>query len=99
MNREYSIRTVADFSLIPADKIGDCLADFSCWLGFVRKMETFPEPLANELAPKGASISINGRLFIWVDDGVSGISSVQFSDSQGRMIGRVGIDGIVEAAQ
>lgn len=62
---EYRIETVADFAKVPADRLGDCLAEFVPFLFFTRH--------AGEADPE---VGLALEAFTWIDDGVEGVRGV-----------------------
>lgn len=73
MSDKHEIRTVSDFSAIPADKITSCLADFADYLEAVRNSNLLTEALSEFLGIPSDAVSMRDDCFIWVDDGVSGV--------------------------
>ncbi len=82
---QYQLRTVADFSSIPEDRIDACLNDFAAWLRVSRKSNEI-----NNLATVALGGTVNFDIggFKWVDDGVAGISAVDIQ-CDGETIARL----------
>jgi hypothetical protein len=59
--REYEIRSVADFLLVPEDARGRCLSEFGTWL-------KVHDPLLALLGGRG--VATLRPVFTWIDDGV-----------------------------
>jgi hypothetical protein len=59
--REYEIRSVADFLLVPEDARARCLSEFSTWL-------KVHDPLLTLLGGPGVAKML--PVFTWIDDGV-----------------------------
>lgn len=98
MSNKHLIMTVADFSAIPADKIDACLADFADYLSIVRNGAELSEAAGNLLGLPAKSLSLNESCFLWIDDGIKGISGAQFSNEQGVVIGRIDLPRSAESA-
>lgn len=65
MSKEYEITTAVDFLTVPAEKLDECLADFKIWIESCRAIGDVI----------GVEFIVNR--FVWIDDGVLGISSVE----------------------
>lgn len=64
----YEIKTLADFTKIPSDKIDACLADFKLWISLARTFQM------SAIAP----VSMD-----WIDDGKTEISEITISIKTG----------------
>ena len=73
---EYTIRTVKDFENIPAHRLRDCLADFEEWLQVIRN-----NPLVSISGVDKSDLVVDEGAFLWIDDGVFGISAVEFVEA------------------
>ncbi|MBL8473718.1 MAG: hypothetical protein JNM98_18150 [Rhodocyclaceae bacterium] len=90
MTAEYTIRTVADFAKVPADKIGACLADFAGFLSLAREAAALEAELQRAFSVPAGATRMDESVFIWIDDGVHGVSALEFSDAEtGANIGRL----------
>lgn len=74
MIQEYKIETISDFLKVPEDKRAACLDDFTEWMSMVDNADLHVK--LNSLA--GVECSIGQKSFIWVDDGICGISGLDF---------------------
>lgn len=64
MNK-YEIKAITDLLAVPEDKIDACLADLRQWIDFARETA--------EIREMFGAIT---ESFVWVDDGVCGISGI-----------------------
>ena len=78
MSERYEIKTVSDFTKVPADKVSECLQDFSEWLSLMSQHKQL-ESLLDKLAETDGAFSTQKEVFVWVDDGKRGVSGVEFS--------------------
>lgn len=73
---EYLIESFEDFDKVPEDRLETCLADFVEYLRMGRMIRSAFNSEAVSLVPR----------FIWVDDGIAGVSSIRFVDRDGNRI-------------
>lgn len=73
----YTITTVADFLLVPEDRIGECLREFGLMLEMARAMKRLTESIADEMAKESGATHSPGDIrfqlvpyFEWIDDGL-----------------------------
>ena len=84
---EYEIRTVADFSKVPEDRLSQCLMEFSGWLRLVREAKEV-EGLLGTMC--GVEAKLGTDKFIWRDDRKAGLGAVNVVDKEsGETVGRV----------
>lgn len=65
MNERYEIKELMDFVKVPAERRAACLADFAQW---VDSYEAVKAVLGDALVRSH---------FVWIDDGIEGISAVR----------------------
>lgn len=80
--KEYEIRTVADFLIVPEERIIDCLVDFTIWLQLARQPETIENALTEIFSAKAGQIKSMPDVFRWRNDGKTGLSHVQLISSE-----------------
>lgn len=73
---EYLIESFEDFDKVPEDRLETCLADFAEYLRMGRMIRAVFNPETVSLVPR----------FVWVDDGIAGVSSIGFLDHEGNPI-------------
>jgi hypothetical protein len=73
----YRIKSVGDFLAVPVDKRGDCLKDFAFWLSMADKKDAIDKALIGLFGIPDDSTPLSITTFVWVDDGIEGISSVE----------------------
>lgn len=83
MNAEYQISCLADFALIPPDRLEACLIDFAAWLRLFRVDAEINDAATRML---GAPTTLVRNSFVWVDDGIIGVSAINI-ECDGELIG------------
>jgi hypothetical protein len=87
MSSEYRIKALSDFLTIPAEKMGEALRDFAIWLD-MRRDRSELEGLISDLIGVADSVKF-GDEFIWVDDGVTGLSQIDLVATGGELIASI----------
>lgn len=85
MKAEYNIATIADFLNVPEEKQAECLRDFAMWLNEARN-PTIMCMQASEIL--GCEVTFKTETFTWIDDGIAGRSSFDFSENGGKKVTR-----------
>jgi hypothetical protein len=93
VSKEYAISSIKDFLSVPAESIDACLADFKTWIGLARYGSEFAVDFNEFIGVQNATSFIQDS-FIWVDDGISGISRIQLSDQEGEEFARIEFGGV-----
>ncbi|MEX3764491.1 hypothetical protein [Paraburkholderia phenoliruptrix] len=78
-NKEYPIKSLEDFLMVPEDKIDACLSDFKTWLSLARQSAPVTA-LLQAIAPAEISAVFATHSFTWIDDGLPGIRAIQVTD-------------------
>jgi hypothetical protein len=84
---EYKIGGLADFLRVPPERLSACLTDFSTWISMMRDEQGIVG-LEAALASDGLPGKMMSDRFTWCDDGIQGISAVDFV-SEGEYLGRL----------
>jgi hypothetical protein len=92
VSKEYRISSIKDFLAIPEESIAACLADFKAWIGLAREGSEFSKDF-NDLIGIPDATSFIQDSFIWLDDGLSGISRIQLTDHEGEEFVRIEFEG------
>jgi hypothetical protein len=87
MNTEYKIEAIADFLVIPDEKLASCLEDFAAWIRVSRRAADYEKVLGDMLDAKG-QIKMIMDGFTWRDDGISGVRAFDI-ESDGESLGRI----------
>lgn len=77
MNAEYKINSIADFLAVPHEKQAECLRDFGTWLNMARDHAEFDQLMKQAL---GDGLSFKNNSFVWIDDGIAGITALQIEE-------------------
>lgn len=89
----YDIRTVADFLLVPEDRLDVCLHEFRIILDMARGAKIVLEAVTDEVTKQPGAVEYNFmNCFHWIDDG-EGTVKVGVRTSDGEMISL--IDGVL----
>jgi hypothetical protein len=88
MSNEYRISSIKDFLAVPPESIDACLADFKAWLTLARDGSEFSKDFNDLIGVPNATSFIQDS-FIWVDDGISGISRIELTDHEGEHFARI----------
>lgn len=83
---EYRIAKLADFLAVPAEKQAECLRDFEMWLQMAREQTAVNQIMSDML---GGVVKFNVEYFTWCDDGISGLSSIDFHEDGGNRSMRI----------
>lgn len=79
--KTYTIRTVADFLLVPEDRLGECLREFRIMLDMARATTDLLGHVADEMARQGELKCAPGDVrfqlldrFEWIDDDAGNVT-------------------------
>ena len=76
--QEYRIKTVEDFRKVPPEKRKACMSDFIIWLDMADQKKDIDEALRELLGFYEQQEMLITSSFVWVDDGIAGVSSIEF---------------------
>jgi len=88
----YEIRTILDFTKVPANKLNSCLEDFCLWIIMAGRRAEYEKSTCQAFGVPDGTIQVNTGLFRWVDDGVTGVSAVSIHDAGGKEILRFKVE-------
>jgi hypothetical protein len=95
VSKEYNISSIKDFLSIPVESLDACLADFRAWVELARGGSELANDLNDFLGvPNATTFMLDS--FIWIDDGISGISRVQLSDAAGDERARISFEDVAK---
>lgn len=92
MSNEYHISSIKDFLGIPLESIDACLADFKTWIELARNGSEFSRDFNDFVGVPDATSFIQDS-FIWLDDGISGVSQIELTDHKGEHFARIEFEG------
>jgi hypothetical protein len=91
MTAEYQITSLKDFFAIPPESIDACLADFKKWIELARAPNTLTEDF-NTLVGIESAVTFRDDSFVWIDDGIVGITRIELRDGKTGEAVRISIE-------
>ncbi len=83
---KYEIRTWADMLKVPANKRSAMLDDLEIWLSLL-DFKTEIDEYASKLVK--TKVEMNGDVFTWVDDGLTGLSGINLTDQAEKPLAHI----------